>query len=291
MNKTIFTGVATALVTPFFHNEPDFSALERLLDLQLEASVPALVISGTTGEGSTLSREEKASLWNYAVRYINGHAKVIAGVGTNNTQNSINLAQEAKKCGVDALLTVTPYYNKCSQQGLIAHYSAIADATDLPLILYNVPSRTGMNLLPETCLALSNHPRIAGVKEAGGNISQAAKIRSLCPDFSLWSGNDDQIVPIMSLGGSGVISVLSNIRPKAVVEITDACLQGDYKRAAELQCRYLPLIDALFSDVNPIPVKAALSFMGLCNDELRLPLTPLSAEKRKKLLSAMEACN
>ena len=290
MNEPVFSGVATALVTPFIHNGIDFPALERLLDLQMEASVPALVISGTTGEASTLSPEEKAALWTYTVGYINGRAKVIAGVGTNNTQSSIKLAQMAKKCGVDALLAVTPYYNKCSQEGLITHYSAIADATELPLILYNVPSRTGVNLLPETCRELCAHHRIAGVKEAGGNISQAVKIRALCPDLPLWSGNDDQIVPIMSLGGVGVISVLSNIRPKAVMEITGACLQGDFEKAAQLQCRYLPLVEALFSDVNPVPVKAALSAMGLCGEDLRLPLTPLSAEKRKSLLIALESC-
>ncbi len=290
MKVPFFRGVATALVTPFHHDKIDYPALEQLIDLQLEADIPALVLSGTTGEGSTLSLEEKCALWRFCADYIKGRAKIIAGIGTNDTKSSIRLAQKAESCGADGLLAVTPYYNKCSQEGLAAHYCAIAGASKLPLILYNVPSRTGVNLLPETCKILEAHPNIAGIKEAGGSISQVLKLRTLCPDFPIWSGNDDQIVPIMSLGGSGVISVLSNVRPKLAVKLVNACLIGNYHEATKLQAQTLPLIEALFSDVNPIPVKAALAEMGLCKEELRLPLTPLSPEKRAALHNALEAC-
>ncbi len=290
MKNAIFQGVATALVTPFDDNGIDFPALERLIELQLNAGIPALVLSGTTGEGSTLSLREKSQLWSFAAGQASGRAKLIAGIGTNDTKTSIHLAQEAANCGADVLLAVTPYYNKCSQEGLIAHYTALADATELPLLLYNVPSRTGVNILPETCQILQKHPKINGIKEAGGNISQSAKLRSVCPDFPLWSGNDDQIVPIMALGGRGVISVLSNIRPGLTIRLVNACMRGDYTEAAKLQAAAIPLIEALFSDVNPIPVKAALASMGLCREILRLPLTPLGEKKRRTLLAAMEYC-
>lgn len=289
LNEPVFLGAATALVTPFADDGIDFPALDRLLKQQLSAGIPALVVCGTTGEASTLTYEEKAMLWMHCVHFVDGACKIIAGVGTNTTDASIHLAHTAEKCGVDALLAVTPYYNKCTQQGLAAHYTAIADSTDLPLITYNVPSRTGVNLTPETCAALSKHPKISGVKEASGNLAQIAHI---CAQHgcNLWSGNDDQIVPIMSLGGRGVISVLSNVCPKAVLQMTQACLKGDYQTASALQLQYLPLIDALFCEVNPIPVKAALHALGLCKNILRLPLTPLSEEGQKTLLSAMEQC-
>lgn len=284
MREPVFRGAATALVTPFCGGEIDFSALDRLLACQLDAHIPALVVTGTTGEASTLSTEEKEALWRHCVGFVGGQAVVIAGVGTNCTQTSAELADLARRCGVDALLAVTPYYNKCTQEGLIAHYTAIAEAGDLPLIAYNVPSRTGVDLRAETCLALSRHPNIVGVKEASGSMSRAAEILHLCgTDFSLWSGNDDVITATMALGGQGVISVLSNVCPKAVVQMTQSALDGDFQTSAALQLRYLPLIRALFSEVNPIPVKAALHECGICGDEVRLPLTRISPQNAAKL--------
>ena len=223
----------------------------------------------------------------HCVHYTDSACKVIAGIGSNNTQTAADLAQTAERCGVDGLLAVTPYYNKCTPEGLREHYISIANASSLPLITYNVPSRTGMNMTTDSCRKLSTHPRINGIKDAGGNISQTAQLCAL-PNSYVWSGNDDQIVPIMSLGGCGVISVLSNLCPKVVKTITDLCMTGQYKRAAELQLQYLPLIDALFYEVNPIPIKAALASQGLCKNLLRLPLTPLSREGQKKLFAAME---
>ncbi len=289
MKEPVFLGTATALVTPFDSEGIDFSSLDLMLRKQLDAKIPALVICGTTGEGSTLSKEEKAQLWMHCVHYADGACKIIAGVGTNNTQAAADLAQTAERCGVDGLLAVTPFYNKCTQEGLIEHYLSIAKASALPLITYNVPSRTGMTMTTESCRKLSTHPRINGIKDAGGDISQTAQLCAL-PNSYLWSGNDDQIIPIMSLGGCGVISVLSNLCPENVKAMTDLCLAGQYKRAAELQLQYLPLIEALFYEVNPIPIKAALASQGLCRELLRLPLTPLSPDGRKKLFAAMERC-
>ncbi len=289
MKEPVFLGTATALVTPFDQEGIDFKSLDLLLKKQLDAKIPALVLCGTTGEGSTLSKEEKAQLWMHCVHYTDGACKIIAGIGSNNTQAAEDLAQTAERCGVDALLAVTPYYNKCTQEGLVEHYRTIAKVSSLPLITYNVPSRTGMSMSTESCRSLSTHPRINGIKDAGGNISQTAQLCAL-PNSFLWSGNDDQIVPIMALGGCGVISVLSNLCPEIVKAITDLCFAGQYKRAAELQLHYLPLIEALFYEVNPIPIKAALASQGLCKDLLRLPLTPLSVEGRKKLFAAMERC-
>lgn len=291
MKKPVFTGAATAIVTPFLNDKIDLVAYDRLLEQQLSGGISAIVVSGTTGEASTMTVEEKCELLQHTVQYIHGRCKVIAGVGTNNTAVTVNLAQLAEQYGADALLAVTPYYNKCSQDGLVRHYYAIADATSLPLIVYNVPSRTGVNITPETCQVLSAHPNINGIKEASGNISQVARIRNLCADeLYIWSGNDDQITATMALGGKGIISVLSNVYPKAVVKIAQACLNGDFSHSAALQAYYMPLIDALFSDVNPIPVKAALDALHLCSDELRLPLTRLDEKKREKLLLALHSC-
>lgn len=291
MRESVFRGTATALITPFSGGEIDFSALDRLLTRQLDAHVPALVVTGTTGEASTLSGEEKEALWRHCVGFVDGQAVVIAGVGTNCTEASAALAALARRCGVDALLAVTPYYNKCTQDGLIAHYTAIADAGELPLILYNVPSRTGVDLRAETCHALSRHPNIVGVKEASGSLSRAAEIMSLCgADFSLWSGNDDVTTATMALGGQGVISVLSNVCPKTVVQMTQSALGGDFRASAALQLRCLPLIRALFSEVNPIPVKAALHRCGICSDEVRLPLTRIGAANAAVLRDALDAC-
>lgn len=291
MKEPVFRGVATAIVTPFQNDSIDFDALDRILDMQLDAGIDAVVVCGTTGEASTLTEEEKTALWSHAVRRIGGRMKVIAGTGTNNTRTATALSQAAERCGVDALLVVTPYYNKCSQEGLARHYEAIADATSLPLITYNVPSRTGVDLLPTTCQRLHRHPRIVGIKEASGKLERVTKLRQLCGgDFTVWSGNDDQITPMMSLGASGVVSVLSNVRPKAVKALTDACLQGDYAAAAKLQIYFAPLIEALFSDVNPIPVKAALAALGICKEDVRLPLSPILPEKRTALHAALLTC-
>lgn len=291
MAQPLFTGVATAVVTPFCDNRLDLEAFARLLSQQTDAGVDAIVVCGTTGEASTLTAEEKATLWRQAAELLHGKALLIAGVGTNDTRTSLALARLARDCGAQALLAVTPYYNKCSQEGLALHYEALADATGLPLITYNVPSRTGVDLKSETCARLMRHPCIAGIKEAGGSITRVAQLRKLCGDaFPVWCGNDDQTVAMMSLGAAGVVSVLSNVCPRAVRDMTDACLRGDFKAAAAIQLAYLPLIEALFSDVNPIPVKAALSLLGVCRDEVRLPLSPMSPERKKHLLDALNIC-
>ncbi len=288
LKQPVFSGVATALVTPFSGGRIDWSALDGLLERQLAAKIPALVLAGTTGEASTLSAEEKSALWRHCADFVRSRAVLIAGVGTNDTAASVRLARLAADCGADALLAVTPYYNKCTQEGLIAHYTALADATPLPLILYNVPSRTGVNLLPETALRLSAHPRIAGLKEASGSISQVAKVKALCGEaFHVWSGNDDQTVPMLSLGADGVISVLSNLLPEQTAAMVHAAQRGDRDEAAYLQLQLLPLIDALFSRVNPIPVKAALARMGLCQNELRLPMTPMSDDAAREAFSGL----
>lgn len=291
MKKLIFTGTATAIVTPFCDGNIDYPAFDRLLQRQLDAAVAAIVVTGTTGEACTLTRLEKAALWQHAVEYLGGRTAVIAGVGSNSTAEALDQATTAQDCGVDALLAVTPYYNKCSQSGLLRHYTLLADSVSLPLIVYHVPSRTGIDLRPETFAELSRHERICGIKDASGNISYTAKLLAACGrDCAVWCGNDDQAVASMALGAKGVISVLSNVRPQATVRMTDACLRGDFQTASEIQLRCLPLIEALFSEGNPIPVKAALAAMGLCREELRLPLTPLAAEKRNVLLARLLKC-
>ena len=291
MNEPLFRGAATAVVTPFYENQIDMAAFDRILEMQLAAKIDAIVVCGTSGEASTLTVEEKTALWQHAANYLGGRAKLIAGIGTNNTRTSVALARLAKESGADGLLAVTPYYNKCSQEGLARHYEMIAEATDLPLITYNVPSRTGVDLKPETCARLMRNERINGIKEASGCITRMAKLRSLCgASFAVWSGNDDQIVAMMALGACGVISVLSNIRPRAVKAMTDACLCGDIQTASKLQIDYLPLIEALFSDVNPIPVKAAMAALGICREEVRLPLSPISEEARTRLHAALLTC-
>lgn len=290
LKKPIFVGTATAIITPFCNDELDIAAYVKLLGLQTAANVSAVVVCGTTGEASTLSRDERKTLYKLTHTHLSGKHKWIAGVGTNSTKASIELAKEAEDHGADALLAVTPYYNKCTQEGLIRHYTALADSTNLPLILYNVPSRTGVDISAEACRILSGHEKINGIKEASGSISKVAKIRALCGDqLNIWSGNDDQIVPIMSLGGKGVISVLSNLCPNKVCAISKACLKGNYDLASELQIKAIGIIDALFSEVNPIPVKAAMAELRLCRDELRLPLTTMSEKKRDALRKIMTA--
>ncbi len=288
-NKTIFTGAATAIVTPLNDKGIDFDKFGKLIDWQLDEGIDAIVVCGTTGESSTLTDDEHKDAIDFAVERINGRVPVIAGTGSNDTAYAIDLTKHACKSGADAMLVVTPYYNKATQNGLIKMFSQIADASDKPLILYNVPSRTGVNLTPATCKVLSQHGNISAIKEASGNISQVAEIAEACGDnLDIYSGNDDQIVPIMSLGGKGVISVLSNVCPKETSEMCHAYLNGDVKRSMELQLKYIPLIKALFSEVNPIPVKAAMAAMGWCEDYLRLPLTPMEDKNKAVLLEIMK---
>ena len=285
--KPLFTGVCTALVTPFLRGEVNYPMLERLLQAQLDAGIRAIVICGTTGESPTLSDAEKLELFRRSKAHVGDTCKIIAGTGSNCTEHAVYLSQAAEAVGVDGLLLVTPYYNKATPDGLYAHYSTIAAAVKIPCILYNVPSRTGVDIPVEVYRKLSRIPNIAGVKEASSDIVKIGRILSECPGFPVWSGNDDQIVPVMALGGSGVISVLSNVAPEKTKAMADAALDGDYDTAADLQLRLLPLIRALFSDVNPIPVKAAMKELGFDCGNCRLPLTPMGHENFHKLLSVL----
>ena len=286
--KSIFRGAATAIITPLDENGVNYEAFGKLIDWQISEGINALVVASTTGEGSTLTDEEHRAVLHYAVQRTDGRVPVIAGTGSNDTDYAIDLTRYACGIGCDAMLVVTPYYNKATQKGLIKMYTAIADASTKPLILYNVPSRTGCSIEPKTYAALANHPNIAGIKEANGNISKIVETASLVGDrLDIYSGNDDQIVPILSMGGQGVISVLSNVMPKKTVEICDRFFSGDVAGSARLQCELLPLINALFSEVNPIPVKAAMAAMGWCKDYVRMPLTPMEEEHKAVLLSLM----
>lgn len=277
MKNTIFKGVATALVTPM--NEDGSINYERLcslIDEQIDAGIPALVICGTTGESATMTLEEHSEVIRVAIRHANGRVKIIAGAGSNDTACAANLAKEAEEAGADALLVVTPYYNKATQNGLVAHYKYIAERVSLPIILYNVPSRTGVNIKPETYAKLAEIENIVAIKEANGDISSVVKTRLLCGDkLDIYSGNDDQIIPIMSLGGKGVISVLSNVMPKETVEMCDRMFSGDIEGAASMQIQLSSLVDALFIEVNPIPVKEAMNLMGMGMGPVRLPMTPM----------------
>ena len=285
MKNTVFEGVATAIVTPLNAQGVDYEAFGRLIDWQIACGVNAIVAAGTTGEGSTLTDEEHREVLKFCVDRVHGRVPVIAGTGSNDTAYAVDLTEYACEIGADAMLLVTPYYNKATQKGLITSFAAIADRSTKPCILYNVPGRTGCNLLPATVSALADHPRIVGVKEASGNISQIAQIAALCGDrIDIYSGNDDQIVPILALGGKGLISVLSNPLPAETVAICDLFRAGKVKEAAALQLKLLPLIDALFMEVNPIPVKAAMAAMGYGENYLRLPLTPMEADHEKTLL-------
>jgi len=288
MKNTVFTGAATAIVTPFKGNEIDYEQFGRLIDWQIEQGINAIVVAGTTGEGSTLTDEEHKAVIKYCVEKVAGRVPVIAGTGSNDTAYAIALTKYACEVGADAMLLITPYYNKATQKGMIESFRLVADASTKPCILYNVPSRTGCNLLPESVAELSKHPNIVAVKEACGNISQIAKVAALCGDnIDIYSGNDDQIVPILSLGGKGVISVLSNIAPADTVLMCEKYFAGDVKGAAAMQLDYLELIDALFCEVNPIPVKAAVSAMGFGENSLRLPLTPMEPAHEATLLALM----
>lgn len=291
MKHAFFTGACTALVTPFLGDKVNYPMLERLIQRQLDAGIRALVICGTTGESPTLSDAEKLELFRRAKIYAGNTCKIIAGTGSNCTEHAVALSRSAEEAGADGLLVVTPYYNKATPEGLIAHYSTIAAAVHIPVIAYNVPSRTGVDIPLSVYRVLSRIDNLAGVKEASSDIVKIAKIKAACPEhFSVWSGNDDQIVPVMSLGGAGVISVLSNILPVETQAMTAAALGGDFDTAAALQIRLLPLIEALFSEVNPIPVKAALELIGYDCGHCRMPLTPISQEnlaKLKKVLSGL----
>lgn len=288
MKKTVFTGAATALVTPLNRDGVDFKKLEKLVEWQIKSGIDALVAAGTTGESSTLTDAEHRDVISCVVQTSGGRVPVIAGTGSNDTAYANDLSAFAAEAGADATLLVTPYYNKATQGGLIKSFNDTAAACKIPCILYNVPSRTGCNLQPETVAELSKTENICGIKEAGGNISQVAKIAALCGDsIDIYSGNDDQIIPILSLGGKGVISVLSNLVPGETSEMVHRYLDGDTSGALELQLKYLSLIDALFSEVNPIPVKAAMSAMGMCDNYLRLPLTEMEKPHEEKLLTIM----
>ena len=288
---SIFTGEAVAIVTPFNEDTTvNYEKLDKLIEYQIENSTDAIVICGTTGEASTLSHEEHLDVIKHCVKTVNKRVPVIAGTGSNSTETAIYLSKEAEAAGADALLLVTPYYNKATQGGLYVHFKDTADAVNIPCILYNVPSRTGCNILPETAVKLAHDVKnIVAIKEATGNISQIAKLIQLADGcIDVYSGNDDQIVPIMSLGGLGVISVLSNVAPKQTHDMCQACLEGDFKKAAKMQLEALPLIDSLFSEVNPIPVKKALNLMGFEAGPLRKPLTEMEEAHAKILEENMK---
>ena len=288
----IFRGAATALVTPLNENGVDYVQLKKLIDWQIEQGIDALVIAGTTGEGSTLSDAEHRELFREAIKMIDGRVPAIAGTGSNDTSYAIELTKYACELGYDAMLVVTPYYNKATQKGLIEMFTAIADASTKPLILYNVPSRTGVDIAPSTYAALADHPMIGAIKEASGNLSKVAETAHLVGDkLDIYSGNDDQIVPILSLGGAGVISVLSNPMPKETSRMCHDFFEGNIEAARKAQLDLIPLINALFSEVNPIPAKAAMAAMGFCEDYLRLPLTKMEEGHKAVLLKLMAEQN
>ena len=286
--KPIFKGAASAIITPMNENGVDYESFRKLLNWQIEEGIDALVIAGTSGEGSTLTDEEHRGVLKFAVEVVGGRVPVIAGTGSNDTAYAIDLTKYACEIGCDAMLVVTPYYNKATQKGLIKMFYAIADASTKPIILYNVPSRTGVNIEPATYAELAKHPMIQAIKEANGQIDKITETMALCGDkLDLYSGNDDQIVPLMSVGGKGVISVLSNVLPKETSEMCHKFFSGDVKGAAEMQFKYFALTKALFSEVNPIPVKAAMAAMGFCEDYVRLPLTVMEDDHKAVLLDEM----
>lgn len=287
--RMIFTGAATAIVTPFKNNKIDFDTFGKLIELQINGGIDAIVVCGTTGECATLSDEEHRDSIRFAVEKVAGRIPVIAGTGSNDTDYMIKLSKEAEDIGADALLLVTPYYNKASQKGLVKSFTAVADAVKLPIILYNVPSRTGVNIAISTYKELAKHENIVAVKEASGNIGYVAEIAAeLSDSLTIYSGNDDQIVPLLSLGGKGVISVLSNIMPRETHEICALWNSGKVTEARDLQLRLLPLINALFCEVNPIPVKTAMGMLGLCSDEMRLPLCEMEPQNKARLKAELD---
>ncbi len=284
MRQPIFTGVCTALVTPFLDQKVNYPMLEQLLRRQMQAGVSAAVICGTTGESATLSDEEKIELFRRSKAYVGDKMKILAGTGSNSTEHAVRLSREAEKAGADGLLVVSPYYNKATPEGLVAHYTAVAENTSLPILIYNVPSRTGLDIPVAVYRLLSRIPNIVGVKEASTDIGKILKIRRECPeDFAIYAGNDNMTVPVMALGGLGVVSVVSNLLPEQMALMTNAALDGDFDTAADLQCALEPITEALFCEVNPIPVKEALKMLGFDCGGCRLPLTPASPRCRKKL--------
>ncbi len=293
MRTPVFTGNCPALVTPFNNDGSiNYDAFGKLIDDQIAAGVDAVCVCGTTGESATMSIREHIAAVEYCVKRVDHRVKVIAGTGSNDTSAAVYLTQHAQESGADAALLVTPYYNKASQTGLIKHYEYIADRTELPMILYNVPGRTGVSFTAETYKILSQHPRINGVKEASGNFSLLAHTRCLCPeDFYIWSGNDDQVVPMMALGAKGVISVASNIIPDVMIRMSHLCLENDFESASKLQIAYMDLIDALFIEVNPIPIKAAMNLLGMQAGPLRLPLCDMGEKNLETLRQSMQRMN
>lgn len=290
MKKTVFKGAATAIITPFRNGQVDYESFGRLIDWQISEGISAIVAAGTTGEGSTLTDAEHREVIRFCVERVGGRVPVIAGTGSNDTAYAVDLTKYACEAGADAMLLVTPYYNKATQKGLIESFTAVADVSDKPVILYNVPSRTGCNILPATAKELSKHPNIVGIKEASGDISQVAEMAALCgDDLDIYSGNDNQIVPVLSLGGKGVISVLANLMPAATEKICRDYFEGDVESSRREQLRLLDLINALFSEVNPIPVKAAMAEMGYGANELRLPLTKMEVHNEAKLFELMRS--
>lgn len=289
MKNTIFTGMATAIVTPMHTDGSiDYEALSRFVEFQIDSGINGLVVMGTTGENATIEPEDQKKVIAYTVEKVAGRVPVIAGTGTNNTEHVLHNTRNACQVGADAILVVTPYYNKATQNGLVTHFTAVADESTLPVILYNVPGRTGCNLLPKTVAKLSEHPNIAAIKEATGSLAQMIEIMHLCGDkIDVYSGEDGLTVPMMAMGAKGTISVLSNVAPRQSVAMTDACLRGDYAAAAKMQCDLLPLINALFSEVNPIPAKAATAAMGFGADALRMPLTSMEEQNRAVLFAEM----
>lgn len=290
MKKILFEGCGTAIATPFDENGVNLKEFERLVEDQINNKVDAIIVCGTTGESSTMTEQEKLQTIECAVKTANGKIPIIAGTGSNNTKAVIEMNKKVEALGVDGLLIVTPYYNKTTQAGLIQHYKVIAENTSLPIILYNVPGRTGVNIKPETCLELSKIENIVAIKEASGDLSQVAEIANLCRDeLTIYSGNDDQIVPILSVGGKGVISVLSNIEPKYTHDMCNKFFEGDIKTAAKMQVDAIPLVKALFSEVNPIPVKAALNMIGYNFGIPRLPLVEMSEKAKENLKKEIES--
>ncbi|MCR5757662.1 MAG: 4-hydroxy-tetrahydrodipicolinate synthase [Selenomonas sp.] len=288
MKKTIFRGAGVAIITPYTEDGIDFNELGRIIDDQIKNHTDAIIITGTTGESATMSDEEHRAAIKFAVDHVKGRVPVIAGTGSNETSYAVTLSKYAESVGADALLVVTPYYNKCTQKGLVAHYTAIADAVNIPLILYDVPSRTGVSIATSTYVELAKHPNIAAVKEANGDLSKILRLRAAVGDkLDIYSGNDDQIVPILSLGGKGVISVLSNVAPQATHDMCQAFFDGDIKKAEELQVEYVDLIDALFCEVNPIPVKVAMRKLGYAAGPLRMPLSEMEPQHEKQLEEAL----
>ena len=286
---SIFKGSAVAIITPFHKGAVDFTAFTRLIELQIASGTDAIVAAATTGEGATMSVDEKLDVIQFVVERVNGRVPVIAATGGNCTENVIDLSRSAEAIGVDGLLVVTPYYNKTTQAGLIAHYMAVADSVDLPILVYNVPSRTGLNVLPATMAKMMQHENIVGIKEASGNIEQIVNLAAICPECDIYCGNDDHVLPVLSIGGKGVISTIANVMPDAMHNLCMAFFNGDIAAAREMQIQMIPLWKAAFCEVNPIPVKTMMSLMKLCEPDVRLPLVPLSQENYRLVKETLEA--